>query len=812
MKKTILLGLGLSIMAVSATAEIRSASEARQIAIRHFSAKSQHPVLEQVRLDAVAEASAVRDFETGAEMGAPQLYVFNNIDKPGFVLVSGSTLTRPVLGYCDGTNLDAASMPENMRGWILSVEKALAWVEEHPSAALSPAQQQATGEVYAPLMGNIQWNQDAPYNDLCPVMSNGQRTVTGCVATAASQVIYYHRQPAQMQGGRESYRSSGTWSLSLDFDTISLDFDKMFDRWSSAYGPEQRYEVAKLNYAVGVGVKMGYGEMSGAHEYNLPAFFEKHLGYNPLCETQYRRTFVYDEWIALLNGELKANRPIIFTGSDEQQMGHCFVLDGLNADGLYHVNWGWGGYCDGYFDVCVLNSEGAGIGANETEEGFCNGQSAVVQVCPETTGRYLTPLISNGFSSSNKTVNLGGSVSVRLNATYNYGNRALSGSWGVFFENESGERVASQLLGTVYADVPSYYINGFNDKTGNVTIPSSLAEGKYRMYPCFSPSTGQFADSLGVIRSNCTKPGYVTVTVANGKATISTDSYETSVIASDWSTEAEDARYITYHDSKITCSVTNDGDLGFAGRYYLQLESPSHQKVLVQADKIVVVAPGETKAVSFTYVFKEAGTWNSTMYFMLQNINEELNYVPFSTQTFEVEGDMTAGASFQLTGNPVMMQQYCDLNADLTIALPLKNTGTRYDGKFQLQFYSKQSPTPTDKPVLVFTQDQTFEANATDSVKITGRVEGISAGKTYYVFAYYLRIDDFNKFETATGVTNRLKVNVYKEGTHGTDLEMLPVVDEKQSVVFDLMGVRHSATEPLPAGIYIINGKKTVVR
>lgn len=37
--------------------------------------------------------------------------------------------------------------------------------------------------------------------------------------------------------------------------------------------------------------------------------------------------------------------------------GHAFVCDGADGNGLYHINWGWNGYQDGYFDITILNPE-----------------------------------------------------------------------------------------------------------------------------------------------------------------------------------------------------------------------------------------------------------------------------------------------------------------------------------------------------------------------------------------------------------------------------------------------------------------------
>ena len=43
----------------------------------------------------------------------------------------------------------------------------------------------------APLLGEIAWDQNDPYNMLCPVYYGTQRSATGCAATAMAQIMKY---------------------------------------------------------------------------------------------------------------------------------------------------------------------------------------------------------------------------------------------------------------------------------------------------------------------------------------------------------------------------------------------------------------------------------------------------------------------------------------------------------------------------------------------------------------------------------------------------------------------------------------------
>ncbi len=113
---------------------------------------------------------------------------------------------------------------------------------------------QSTTEV-APLLGTIAYDQSSPYNDLCPEI-NGIKTVSGCVATAIAQVMKFHNHPNQGKGSH-SYTWNGQ-TLSVDFSTQTYDWTKIEPFYSNSSTTEQKVEIAKLMYHVGVSVDMDY--------------------------------------------------------------------------------------------------------------------------------------------------------------------------------------------------------------------------------------------------------------------------------------------------------------------------------------------------------------------------------------------------------------------------------------------------------------------------------------------------------------------------------------------------------------------------
>ena len=127
-----------------------------------------------------------------------EYYAFNASAADGYVLVSGDDRMPAVIGYSDEGKFDADAIPDNMREWLETYAEQVRYVQTHAGVHIqSSTDQTSIGNVY-PLLGNTKWNQSAPYNNMCPTFSNNgttQRAVTGCVATAMAQVMYYHRWP-----------------------------------------------------------------------------------------------------------------------------------------------------------------------------------------------------------------------------------------------------------------------------------------------------------------------------------------------------------------------------------------------------------------------------------------------------------------------------------------------------------------------------------------------------------------------------------------------------------------------------------------
>ena len=218
------------------------------------------------------------------------------------------------------------------------------------------------------------WGQESPYWDECPngtTSTSGWgygggdgRCVTGCVATAMAQVLYYHQAPAQGTGGQGSVsvkQSDGSYlTCTVDYDEATYDFANMIDEYRyGQYTDEEAAAVAHLMYHCGVAAKMEYAtDGSGAWMEDCIDGLQRYFGFED-ARLLDRDQYTEAAWMEIVYDEINAGRPIIYAGDDmTYRAGHCFVLDGYDERGYVHINWGWEGSDDGYFDIALLNVDG----------------------------------------------------------------------------------------------------------------------------------------------------------------------------------------------------------------------------------------------------------------------------------------------------------------------------------------------------------------------------------------------------------------------------------------------------------------------
>ena len=306
------------------------------------------------------------------ELDANAFMTVMGIEGGGFALIANDDAFEAVIGYSDSPySKTKAEDNKNYQWWVKAIGCVL--TSKQQKAAKSPLRTVAPGEgvekAVAPLLTTT-WAQDAPYNNYCPTEGD-KHTLVGCVATAMSQVIFYNRHPAHGDGQRTIYYpyndTNGT-PYTVDFSKAEYKYDLMLNDYGNNYTEEQADAVATLCYHCGVASDMQYGTTaSGTYLNTCRDGLVKYFGYSNA--TLYDRLkYSEEEWMNLIFKELSDGLPIIYGGADLVNFGsgHCFVFDGYDASGNVHVNWGWEGSFDGYYNVAYLNPSGYAFTDNQT--------------------------------------------------------------------------------------------------------------------------------------------------------------------------------------------------------------------------------------------------------------------------------------------------------------------------------------------------------------------------------------------------------------------------------------------------------------
>lgn len=317
-------------------------------------------------------------------------YVFNN-DAGGFVIIAGDDAVTPVLGYTSTGSFDAENLPDGLKDLLKSYERQIAALGDSYQANQTATRAAFTGEK---LLNTAKWNQMAPFNKYTP-----NNYVTGCVATAGAIVMKHHGYPA---------KGTGSHSYTWNGKTLTANFELGYD-WANMpaqyNGNDAAFDgVARLMADLGVAVEMQYNkDGSGAYIGNLVTALQKYYGYSKLSHLMAIEDVGAEAWNGRLRDEIDANRPVLYAASDPNTGGgHAFVIDGYK-DESFSVNWGWGGYCDGFYQIGALNPESEGM---PTGDKYNVGQSAVFGMEPSGGTEKVSTMGFKKLTNQLQTLNM----------------------------------------------------------------------------------------------------------------------------------------------------------------------------------------------------------------------------------------------------------------------------------------------------------------------------------------------------------------------------------------------------------------------
>lgn len=285
---------------------------------------------------------------------APTFYVVAPASGRGFVIVAGDDAIVPILAYSRQYEAPSDSlMPPSFEGWLRYVDSAVRYAREHSLVADNVTAQKWSEEykpVDAVMLNTARWSQTPPYNNHCPIDGDA-RSLTGCTQTAMAIIMYHNRWPERAYGITEAYTTMGGLEVQARDINHTYDWDNMLETYvEGEYNDAQAEAVAVLMADLGHAFKAEYTAIDTGAFPDVWALYEN-FGYSPTSSMTMRKDYSDAYWKELLRSEIEANRPMFYAGYTSEGAGHAFVLDGVDANDYFHVNWGWGGVYDGFFTI-----------------------------------------------------------------------------------------------------------------------------------------------------------------------------------------------------------------------------------------------------------------------------------------------------------------------------------------------------------------------------------------------------------------------------------------------------------------------------
>lgn len=430
---------------------------------------------------AAATPADVARVSRGSSRSGPAYYVYNNNENNGFVVVSGDERTVPILGYSDKRAFESANVPEGLRFMLNQYAAEMESLDKNSVAKASAGSSREP--VIYPIL-STEWGQFAPFNFQCPQIDS-YNCVSGCVATAMAQVMYYYQWPVTTSKSIPSYTKDESAYEALPI--TSFDWDAMrfyYSKFETEETSRSNAAIAKLMRYCGQSVEMKYG-INESSAYSRGEIFVDYFRFSPRVRQLYRCDYSSSEWEAYIKNELAANRPIIFSGSDYYG-GHCFVCDGYEG-GYYHINWGWYGDGDGYFLLSLLNPGDNYSCSIEEEEGYNKWQRIIIGLEPDTVPTNEKNSVTNCYNLSVEEYYCtrdSSSAPFAITVSARYGNvstvtRTYDMGWGVY--QDDGFTLC-HIFPAIMTDCELYGNYGINLED-TLYFGENFADGIYYLRP-----------------------------------------------------------------------------------------------------------------------------------------------------------------------------------------------------------------------------------------------------------------------------------------------------------------------------------------
>ena len=479
------------LLSLSSSAKPRTMAQLKAIAARELSVST---TIEDTRATNTGSMATLQQLS--------DLTVIGN-RHAGFVVLANDDAIEAVVGvsnkpYTNDTNINPA-FQWYLRAANAAIASRIASGHGY-SGAIAPT---------APLPDHVdpliktRWQQEAPFNNDVQKDDKGKPYLVGCVAITMTQIMRYYKYPAVGKGSN-SYTMNGE-TLSADFSATPYQWDKMLPIYEKGkYTDEEAKAVSELMRQVGISVNMDYKPgFSSSYTMSAQNALINNFGYNPDMNRYTRNYYSEQEWMDMVYKELSEKRPIYYSGNDSKwDNGHAFVIDGYKADGKVHVNWGWGGYQDGDFDIGILTP---------ARSNYSYYQDMIVGIQPEQQGAWTSHLTL--YYGSQLTIEEFSKQAIRMGEAkvWNVSSTPVNGTLALVIEGNGQQR---DLKTTNYqADDSQWYSISWQ----RVIIPADLPDGDYQIYLRFKDERDA---NWQVVRSEYGKPNSVVINIANGTFTV----------------------------------------------------------------------------------------------------------------------------------------------------------------------------------------------------------------------------------------------------------------------------------------------------
>lgn len=722
-------------------------------------------------------------------------YVFNVGQNDGYIVVSADDRTPAILGYADEGTFNRNDIPDNMKAWLQGYTYQLEYLATHANTRRAETAEHAT---IRPLIQST-WDQGSPYNNKCP-MDGDKRSLAGCLATAMAQIVNYYKYPEKTTKVIPGYTTQTKGITINDIPVTTIDWDNIKNNYSGNETAAQKNAIATLMQLCGASMEMDYTSYS-SYAYMIPALnaFKDYFDYDTSLRHVNRIEFKASEWDELIYNELAQKRPVYYCGQSIGG-GHAFVIDGYSKDGLFHVNWGWGGSCNGYFLLSILDPHSnTGSGASSSSDGYSFDQDAIIGIQPNTDNKpeWGVRMTSEGLYTNLSVVNKQGSYfPISLTATfYNRTGATQDFDLGIGVYDKDNKEVSAQKMN----DGRFAESWGYNGITYNCNIPA-LPDGTY-VITAISREKG--TDTW--YQNSRSFQYYITATISGNQMTLQNPTVDAS------GSVAVNGNMEVYSTQTAKATIKNNGTF-FNNVVFLLVNGEP------KGGRHLEIAPGETADLDMNFTPEETG--ENTIAFALKTwvFNDEQNqwmeqYNELANTTVTIKAAKTN--ELKLTNGMVLNADAKGIIKSNVAKLSFKAQNSKvtseYNDCIQVRVLKNSDGGNTywNTQVIEIPVQLGKLKTGTYNVEVPLEVDG------YYWFNISYKTNGYYLGNTDLWDSHNLNLVPFKvEIPEPTD-EVLGVGTvsntKTPSIVYDLQG-RPTDNRKVKKGLYIVNGKKIIKR